>query len=365
MGETATEQHRGYGLLLAAYLVAMFVCLAGSAWCASDVMSFRRDTVTTQGVVVRCQPTLVDDGDGGTATVYVPVVSFEAGGRDVTFSGSWRSSYPEYAPGTKVTVRYHPAAPERAQFDSFLEQWVGTTSWALGAGLFAFAIGATLLMRFGARPRGPRALGEGAKRFARAVGLDAQERSAEGMIDGRKARLTQPGPAILELAVAAAHPPRVKIRRPAVAPPSARDERLASLVKRLFAERGLEEIEAAPRAELYADRHVLGDTGFVRVRWSPGAVFDPTGFARQLDELARLLEGTGLKVVSLGERRASRGESGLPRCAWCHADLDGSEPDLVACERCSTVLHDACWQEQGGCPVMGCASKTAERAPVR
>ena len=66
-----------------------------------------------------------------------------------------------------------------------------------------------------------------------------------------------------------------------------------------------------------------------------------------------------------GERRALRGKGGKARCGYCHDDVTGAEPDLVACDRCSTVLHEGCWTELGRCPVMGCAGRSPERRRVR
>lgn len=45
------------------------------------------------------------------------------------------------------------------------------------------------------------------------------------------------------------------------------------------------------------------------------------------------------------------------RCGYCKTDLTGKEPDLVRCERCQGVVHDACWREHGACPVLGCRGR--------
>jgi hypothetical protein len=63
-----------------------------------------------------------------------------------------------------------------------------------------------------------------------------------------------------------------------------------------------------------------------------------------LDGLAPLLEGP---VVHLSESEPAR------RCALCHGELDG-ETARADCSRCGTVLHEACWNELGRCPVLGC-----------
>jgi hypothetical protein len=78
---------------------------------------------------------------------------------------------------------------------------------------------------------------------------------------------------------------------------------------------------------------------------------------------AKSVDRGALDVTILGgERRAFLGLGGKPRCGFCHEDLTGEEPDLVACDRCSTVVHDECWGEHGGCPVMGCPGDSPERA---
>jgi hypothetical protein len=83
--------------------------------------------------------------------------------------------------------------------------------------------------------------------------------------------------------------------------------------------------------------------------------------------LARRLQRIPLEVVVLGNRTrlAFPGLSKAARCAYCHADVSGEEPDLVACETCSTIAHEACWDELGRCPVMGCAGRSRERGRAR
>jgi hypothetical protein len=94
---------------------------------------------------------------------------------------------------------------------------------------------------------------------------------------------------------------------------------------------------------------------------------EPTQYRSFLEltaAIAQHFDRVVVKVRALGrEHRALRGPRG-PRCAYCHADVTGDEPDLVACERCSAVLHDGCWQELGRCPVFGCEGRSPERASV-
>jgi hypothetical protein len=85
---------------------------------------------------------------------------------------------------------------------------------------------------------------------------------------------------------------------------------------------------------------------------------------RLLDTAARAIEPVPLHVNVLGgERRAVLGH-GTPRCAYCHEDVTGLEPDLVACATCSTILHEGCWGELRRCPVLGCEGVSPERARV-
>ncbi len=88
---------------------------------------------------------------------------------------------------------------------------------------------------------------------------------------------------------------------------------------------------------------------------------------RLLDRIAASFEPVRLNVRVLGgERRAHGGMTGEARCGFCHDHVTGEEPDLVACALCGTVLHDACWNELGRCPVLGCTGVKPERgAAVR
>jgi hypothetical protein len=93
-------------------------------------------------------------------------------------------------------------------------------------------------------------------------------------------------------------------------------------------------------------------------RWQEALVF--------LDRTATLVETRPLKVRCLGdERLVVCDREGATRCAYCRDGVSGDEDGLVACDRCRTVVHDACWTEHGACPVLGCAGGQAERAPVR
>lgn len=85
-----------------------------------------------------------------------------------------------------------------------------------------------------------------------------------------------------------------------------------------------------------------------------------------LDQAALLVETRLMRVRVLdGDRAAVCGADGRLRCAYCRDGLTGEEDDLVACERCHTALHGACWDEHGGCPMLGCDGERAERPRQR
>lgn len=65
------------------------------------------------------------------------------------------------------------------------------------------------------------------------------------------------------------------------------------------------------------------------------------------------------------------GADRAPRCPYCHEVLEeapapaepgaelrlASETPLVACERCGTLLHRECFQDNHGCPLLGCGGR--------
>lgn len=51
------------------------------------------------------------------------------------------------------------------------------------------------------------------------------------------------------------------------------------------------------------------------------------------------------------------------RCPFCHDALDA---ETTSCGACETIHHTACWDENGGCTIFGCAATgPREREPVR
>jgi hypothetical protein len=81
-----------------------------------------------------------------------------------------------------------------------------------------------------------------------------------------------------------------------------------------------------------------------------------------LRRAAALFDRAPLRVRILGGERRALCAGGKARCAYCHADVSGDEPDLVACELCATVLHASCWDELERCPVLGCAGTRREES---
>ncbi|HZU99577.1 MAG TPA: hypothetical protein VFF73_22900 [Planctomycetota bacterium] len=101
----------------------------------------------------------------------------------------------------------------------------------------------------------------------------------------------------------------------------------------------------------------------------PASSVEPESYPRFLEVLERaavafdrvpiLVHGLGIEVSALA------GPGGTARCAYCHDGLSGEDPDLVACDRCHTVLHAGCWEELSHCPVLGCVGREPRRARER
>jgi hypothetical protein len=69
------------------------------------------------------------------------------------------------------------------------------------------------------------------------------------------------------------------------------------------------------------------------------------------------------KDLSVKESFAFTAGGSTALCPFCRDEvsLDGQgDDDLVACERCSTLHHRACFAEAKGCTIFGCRPK----APV-
>jgi hypothetical protein len=112
-----------------------------------------------------------------------------------------------------------------------------------------------------------------------------------------------------------------------------------------------------------ADLGVENGTAIVAAEATAIETSDYPGILCLLDMIARALDRKPLPVRVLGrELSALVDESGKTRCAYCHSNLTGDEPDLCACEKCRTVVHEACWAEHGGCPLLGCGGSKLERS---
>jgi hypothetical protein len=101
----------------------------------------------------------------------------------------------------------------------------------------------------------------------------------------------------------------------------------------------------------------------------PLGKLEPAQYPELLSLLERIVgcfDPIAIRVKVLGDRelRALKGAHGEARCSYCHDHVTGDESDLVACASCNTVLHDACWQELGRCPVLGCSGSVPERGRV-
>jgi len=80
-----------------------------------------------------------------------------------------------------------------------------------------------------------------------------------------------------------------------------------------------------------------------------------------LDCMVRLADA--LDGLALLNGRVRELEAASQRCPFCHDGVDG---ETTTCGACGSVQHAACWGENGGCSIFGCAaSGKGEREPVR
>jgi hypothetical protein len=81
--------------------------------------------------------------------------------------------------------------------------------------------------------------------------------------------------------------------------------------------------------------------------------------AHQWHDWARALQLLGTLAHALEPQRHvelhANAQAQL-RCAYCHGDLASDASAIVKCDRCGTALHEACREELGRCPVLGCES---------
>lgn len=209
-------------------------------------------------------------------------------------------------------------------------------------------------------------------------------RAPGGPGSGRPGGLTDVFPIEVELSLAHAPPVRLRVRR---------DEGLASVEKALglvedvevaggekFDRTFLVEADGEPLA--LSSKEVRRAIELLLGRWSLDelVIADGALVARGAPELVgqKQLQGllTALEVLAHAFDRRPAIEIGLSsplgfawiggagataRCPFCHDGLE-SPDGLVECERCRTLIHGDCHQENQGCPIIGCGARGAERA---
>ncbi|PIS31422.1 hypothetical protein COT42_01110 [Candidatus Saganbacteria bacterium CG08_land_8_20_14_0_20_45_16] len=105
--------------------------------------------LSAQGEVLKIVTEKIQESDGGTNTVYYPIVRFEARDKQtIEFKSNLvKSSLTFYHVGQKVKVVYPPENPQKARIDSFSNLWLGPILMAVIAALLG-AIGMLLIYYF-------------------------------------------------------------------------------------------------------------------------------------------------------------------------------------------------------------------------
>ncbi len=185
-------------------------------------------------------------------------------------------------------------------------------------------------------------------------------RLAGRLATGREAQVSiQVGPGVVELEVEAATAPDLTVTSETFT--AALESELGAL-RRDPVRFSIEQIFSRGAGELRCRK------GRLTALFPESALLAPDyeWMLSALDGTARILERRKVAVRVLGgERGALLDPSGNTRCPYCHGGITGAELDLVACEECATVLHEGCWEEHQGCPLLGCTGKQAERARDR
>jgi hypothetical protein len=111
-----------------------------------DNLRFRSGASQASGEVIRLQ--WVHDAGAH------PVVRYEFQGRQVEFHSRLSADPPAYKVGERVTVFYHPEAPEDARIDSAVDRYIGPLVFAGGGSLFwCFGFAVLILPRILERRR--------------------------------------------------------------------------------------------------------------------------------------------------------------------------------------------------------------------
>ena len=189
----------------------------------------------------------------------------------------------------------------------------------------------------------------------------------------------------LEATLGLHHAPAVRLR-------IRREEGLAAVEKALglvrdvevagggvFDRRYLVEADAAPAEAPLADQAVRAAVHALLTRWDLDELELRDGRLRVRGASRRsmgarliheLLDALGVLAHAYDRRPAleiglqarfvwTGGEDARPRCPYCH-DVFADKVGLVACSGCSTLLHQECHEENGGCPILGCGGRTWE-----
>tara|TARA_R110002072_G_scaffold3902_4_gene27998 strand:+ start:365 stop:1228 length:864 start_codon:yes stop_codon:yes gene_type:complete len=103
----------------------------------------------------------------------------------------------------------------------------------------------------------------------------------------------------------------------------------------------------------YGVDRLWGGEGMIqaRARWDPDQP-DPQRLLKILERLHRLALGIEGVMVPLTE------DGGQLSCPFCRAPILEEDP-LARCEACYTPHHPSCFEEHGGCALLGCENRSA------
>lgn len=135
----------------------------------------------------------------------------------------------------------------------------------------------------------------------------------------------------------------------------ARQARLEAAVQDLLGPVGLDRV----RLDHYRLR---GEERGFTVDTNPERLLD---VFRTLGRIARVCQRTEVHVNGLSGAHFAWGEGGSMRCPYCHDGYAPDESDLTSCPGCRTLHHGECFDEAGGCTLLGCTRSRAERLAWR